>query len=219
MDIPPFPLPVNPPIVTTDTDQTRGARGFSSLAVESNATDKAISAGTGIGCRDGIVTGMQSVVTTRLRLTPFCRDDIPFLHRLWTDPGVRRFLWDDRVISIDEAADVVEASETSFRERDFGFWTVVRDDEPIGFVGFREFPPSIELLYALLPQHWGQGLATEASRAALDFVFKRCPFTEVYAGTDPPNAASLRVIERLGMRFHSRRTIHGLHAVYFVLQK
>ena len=48
--------------------------------------------------------------TERLLLIPFDREHLPFLHRLWTDPEVRRYLWDDRIISVDEAAEVVEAS-------------------------------------------------------------------------------------------------------------
>jgi ribosomal-protein-alanine N-acetyltransferase len=74
---------------------------------------------------------------------------------------------------------------------------------PAGFCGFRyiDDAPDIELLYGLLPDYWGQGLATEAARAALAYGFDAALFTRVYVRTDVPNRASVRVMERLGMKF------------------
>lgn len=154
--------------------------------------------------------------TQRLLLIPFDREHVPFLHRLWTDPDVRRFLWDDRIISMDEAAEVVEASLQGH-----GMWVLRRKDsgEDVGFCGLREFddPPQVEILYALFPEHWHQGLATEASREVLRYAFDELGLEKVYAGADPPNETSFRVMERLGMTFDSRRVIHGLEAVYYVI--
>ena len=153
--------------------------------------------------------------TGRLLLIPFDREHVPFLHRLWTDPEVRRYLWDDRIISADEAAEVVEASLQSH-----GMWVLRRKDsgEDVGFCGLREFddPPQVEILYALFPEHWHQGLATEASREVLRYAFG-LGLDRVYAGADPPNETSFRVMERLGMTFDSRRVIHGLEAIYYVI--
>jgi RimJ/RimL family protein N-acetyltransferase len=47
--------------------------------------------------------------TSRLRLRPAGEPDIEPLHRLWTEPGVRRVLWDDEVIPLDRARAVVLA--------------------------------------------------------------------------------------------------------------
>ena len=155
--------------------------------------------------------------TERLLLIPFDREHVPFLHRLWTDPEVRRYLWDDRIISVDEAAEVVEASLQGP-----GMWVLRRDGEDIGFCGLRSIgdsddPPQVEILYALLPAHWRQGLATEASREVLRYAFEDLGLDRVYAGADPPNARSFPVMERLGMTFDSRREIHGLDAIYYVI--
>jgi ribosomal-protein-alanine N-acetyltransferase len=72
-----------------------------------------------------------------------------------------------------------------------------------GFCGFRyiDDSPDIELLYGLLPDYWGQGLATEAARAVLEYGFDAVQFRRIYARTDVPNRASVRVMERLGMKF------------------
>ena len=161
----------------------------------------------------------NSLSTERLELVPVTAAHVEFLHRLWTDPDVRRFLWDDRVIGRDEAAAVVEASLDSFRRDGFGMWLVVLERAPIGFCGLRRFgqpPVDVEILYGLLPPHWGRGLATEASRAVLEFAF-RAGVSRVLAGADPPNGPSIRVMERLGMRCECTRTIDGRDATYFAI--
>ena len=161
---------------------------------------------------------MPELRTLRLRLTPCALDDVGFLHRLWTDAHVRRFLWDDRVIGRDEAAAVVEASMESFPRHGFGMW-VVHAEAPIGFCGLRHFgepPDDVEVLYGLLPAHWGRGLATEAARAVLLAGFDR-GLPRIFAGADPPNVASIQVMERLGMRFAETRVIDGRDATYYAI--
>ena len=75
--------------------------------------------------------------------------------------------------------------------------------EDAGTVGFRESswePEVCELVYSLDPAWWGQGLATEVARAALDWAFATHRWPRIVAATDTPNVASARVLERIGMR-------------------
>jgi [ribosomal protein S5]-alanine N-acetyltransferase len=58
-------------------------------------------------------------------------------------------------------------------------------------------------MYGLLPQFWGKGIATEASGAALDYIWNSTAFPQVWARTDPPNTASVTVMVRLGMTHQS----------------
>src|SRR5262245_8579662 len=62
--------------------------------------------------------------TARLMMRPFAMDDVDDLHRLWVDPGVRKFLWDNRVIPRETAVAVVESSIESFVNQGFGFWAI-----------------------------------------------------------------------------------------------
>jgi ribosomal-protein-alanine N-acetyltransferase len=149
--------------------------------------------------------GLPEIRTERLFLRSFSEQDVDALHRLWTDPGVRRCLWDDIVISREQAAEVVRSAVLACQE--VGYWTLrpAEDGEVIGFCGFRsiENGPDIELMYGLLPQYWGRGLATEASRAALDFLWNNTRHDRGYARTDCANLKSVDVMRRLGMRHHS----------------
>lgn len=146
----------------------------------------------------------DSLLTPRLALRPCAAGDVEALYHLWTTPEVRRYLWDDEAILREQAAAVVAESEQSFAERGFGLWGVALRDSPalIGFCGLRAIAGSaeVELLYGLAPAQWGQGLATEAAVAVLRYAFEQAELVRVWARTDSPNSASLRVMQRLGMQ-------------------
>ncbi len=74
-------------------------------------------------------------------------------------------------------------------------------------------------MYGLWPAWWGRGLATEAAQAVLEYVFEVLGHPVVMAATDPPNVASIRVMERLGMVFDSRREMHGLDTLVYRLSR
>jgi len=165
----------------------------------------------------------NALETARLLLRPCTLADLDALHGLWTDPEVRRYLWDDRVISRKQAETRLRSSLESFHTRGFGLWLAHRTGEEaiVGFCGLfgTDDPPEVELLYGLAPSAWGQGLATEAARAVLRYGFEELGLVRIAAGADVPNVASLRVLEKLGMTFTRRmRTEYG-EVVYFALSQ
>lgn len=141
--------------------------------------------------------------TNRLLLRPWTGEAVDSLHALWTAPEVRRYLWDDIVITREVVQTIVESHLESAARHGFGYWAVhVADESPLaGFCGFRfiDDGPEIELLYGLKGQQWGRGFATEASLAAIEYLWRSTEFEQVFARTDPPNEASVRVMVRLGM--------------------
>jgi RimJ/RimL family protein N-acetyltransferase len=141
--------------------------------------------------------------TARLVLRPLSGADLDAAHRVSNDPLVQRYLWDDEPVK-DAIEDAISRSLNTFAELGFGLFGVrlrAGDDELIGYCGLLriETAEKVELLYALLPRWWGKGLATEAARVCLRFAFEEADLARVVAGVDPPNTASLRVIEKLGM--------------------
>ena len=152
------------------------------------------------------------VRTDRILLRPWTRDDVDALHALWTTPELRRYLWDDTVITLDTAKQLVESHLATANGCAIGYW-VLHIPPPIslsaapiaGFCGSRfiDDGPEIELMYGLQAQHWGKGLATEACMAALDYLWRSTDYPQVYARTDPPNDKSVLVMLRLGMTHES----------------
>jgi RimJ/RimL family protein N-acetyltransferase len=152
---------------------------------------------------------MPHVITSaRLELRPVHMAEAAELHALLVHEDVRRYLTDGVAMSRAWVEGIIRDSAAAFAERGLGLWSARAHGAPliIGITGFRTFydPPVLELLYALRPSHWHRALATEMARAAIDYAFRHAGLREVRASTDAPNQASIRVLERLGMRPHGR---------------
>ena len=166
---------------------------------------------------------MVEIETDRLTLRPFAPEDVGALHRLWNDPQMRKFLWDDAPVSREQTAAEIERSRASFAEHRFGHWLVSARERPsvLGFSGLRRFgdPPEVEVLYGVDSMHWGLGLATEAAAAVLRYGFENLGLERILAGADAPNAASFRVMEKLGMQFLRRAEEDGEIFYYAVSRR
>ncbi len=166
---------------------------------------------------------MPWIETQRLRLRPLTPADADALHRLWTHPQVRRYLWDDRVIPKRETAEILEKNEILFREKGLGLWAMLPNeaDALLGFCGYWFFhePPELQLLYGVAPEAWGRGLALEAARAMIRYGFEVLGLTRIAGSTDAANAASIRVMENAGMTFEKRVLKNGLDTIYYAVRR
>jgi [ribosomal protein S5]-alanine N-acetyltransferase len=161
------------------------------------------------------------LTTARCVLRPLRAADASDLHRLWSSPGVRRYLWDGEVIPFAQTADVIERSERLFDQHGYGIWGAwsTASQTLIGFTGlwlFRD-PPELELLYGVDEQFWGQGYAPEIAQAVIEYCFETLDLRAVRASTDVPNVASIRVLEKLGFRFVRRGLVGTLDTVFYGL--
>jgi ribosomal-protein-alanine N-acetyltransferase len=145
------------------------------------------------------------VETDRLVLRPVRPNDAAALHRISNEPGVRRYLWDDEPVEEATIQELISHSIRMFSEEGIGLFGIRRrgSESLIGFCGFvrLEGMEEPELAYELAQEAWGEGLATEASLACLRCAFEDADIGRVIAGADAENVASLRVVEKLGMRF------------------
>ena len=166
------------------------------------------------------MTSLQ-LETARLSLRPLVMNDVDQIHRIWTDPDVRKYLWDDEVISREQAASVLADSLAHFEGTGDGLWAARQKDEEtiIGFCGYWFFhdPPELELLYGMATQQWGRGLAAEAARAMMRYGFEELGLARVQASTDALNRASVRVMEKCGMTFDRRAETNGLDTIYYAM--
>jgi RimJ/RimL family protein N-acetyltransferase len=102
-------------------------------------------------------------------------------------------------------------------------WAVVEreTDALIGHCGLRylEDTSDVELLYGLGRRFWGRGVATEAGRASLGYGFEQAGLSRIVALAKPENAASRRVMEKLGMTFEGEAHHFGLVAVRYAISR
>ncbi|MCL1899443.1 MAG: GNAT family N-acetyltransferase [Promicromonosporaceae bacterium] len=136
------------------------------------------------------------LLTERLELRYFRRADHGAYAAMWEKPEFYRYLGDGTPKPADFAARF--ATSLSFSRGVFA--VVVRATrELIGHCGIRPIPDGrIELLYAYDPTAWGQGYATEAARAVLEYGRAHFEIDELIAMAYPANAASGNVIRKLG---------------------
>lgn len=144
------------------------------------------------------------ITTERLVLAPFTADDAPFIVALLTDPDWLRYIGDRGVRTEEEARGYLAAGPlASYAAHGFGLYRVARRDTgvPIGMCGLlrRETLPDVDLGFAFLPAYRGQGYAREAAAATLAYARGTLGLARILAIVSPENAASIRVLEALGM--------------------
>ena len=148
------------------------------------------------------VPSASRVGTRRLRLDPVAASDEDLLYRFFQDDHVRRYMLDGALVNRVWVAGEIAASARRFADGLLGLFAarLRATGELVGVAGFRpdHEPPVMELVYALLPTCCGRGLATEMARAMVELAFHRHGWTLLRAAVDEPNAASIRVLERLG---------------------
>jgi RimJ/RimL family protein N-acetyltransferase len=145
------------------------------------------------------------IITQRLSLSLLSSADAASLLSYRSLPEVFRYqTWEpqslhDATAFIDGlASDVFENSDNWFQ---FGI-RLLGSGELIGDMGVHLFrdEAQAEIGFTLAPSAQGQGFATEAVVALLDFLFGQLGKHRVFASVDPRNTASLRLLERVGMR-------------------
>jgi [ribosomal protein S5]-alanine N-acetyltransferase len=143
--------------------------------------------------------------TPRLLLREFAHGDDAFVLRLLNEPSWLRFIGDRGVRDLDAAQRYVDDRiRASYDRNGFGLWCVVPkgSQEPVGMCGLirRESLPDVDVGFAFLPTAWGRGFARESAAAVLAHARDVLGLDRILAITDPENAASIRVLERVGMR-------------------
>lgn len=148
---------------------------------------------------------MSELRTERLLLRQWVQSDLEPFAELNGDPEVMRHF--PSLLTAAESNALAGKVSEMLEQQGWGLWAVEVVDGPrfVGFVGLNEprfdahFTPAIEVGWRLGRQHWGNGYATEAAHAAVDFGFGTLGLDEIVAMVAPANTRSRRVAERLGM--------------------
>jgi [ribosomal protein S5]-alanine N-acetyltransferase len=161
------------------------------------------------------------VFSDRLRYSPVEHTSLDAFHSLVIDEHVRRYLMDGNLFSREWSEERIRESRELFDRRGVGIWLVYlkTTDELVGFCGFLEIPalhPDPQIVYAMFERFSGRGFATEMARAAIAQARLHPGFAEIVAGVDEVNAASLRVLEKLG--FERFATLPGNFGNTFLLR-
>lgn len=134
------------------------------------------------------------LVTSRLILRRARADDVEDLHQVFSAPEAMRWWSTPPHKTREETAQWLESMIAAEPETSDDF-VVEAQGRVIGKAGFWRLP---EIGYILHPDYWGRGLATEALTAVIDHVMATRAIRAATADVDPSNAASIRLLTRLG---------------------
>jgi RimJ/RimL family protein N-acetyltransferase len=151
--------------------------------------------------------------TARLTLRRFVFDDAPVVVELLNQPSFIRNIGDRGVRTVDDARRYLRDGPMAMYEKyGFGLWHASRraDGAFVGMCGLlkRDVLPDVDVGYAFLPGHWGQGYAFEAASATVELGARKFGLARVIGVVSDHNAASIRVLEKLGMRFERMHQMH-----------
>jgi len=152
--------------------------------------------------------------TDRLLLREFVEDDAESFFKLNNYPEVVRFVPDKPLLNVEQARQtLIDHPIADYRRYGFGRGACILKStgEQIGFAGLKYLDElgEVDLAYRLLPAHWGQGLATEVALASVRYGFAALGLKRIIGLVMPKNIASVRVLEKTGLRYSGTVTLWG----------
>ena len=161
--------------------------------------------------------------TARLLLRPFAAGDREAIHAIYADPEVMRYVGNGPHRTYEETDAALRIYREVLKREGYSFLAVCEraGGALIGDAGLYPLGgqgPDVELGYTLARAAWGRGYATELGRALVDYAFNELRVPRVVAQVEPANAASRRVLEKLGLSERELRTAYGRPHAFYVIE-
>ena len=148
--------------------------------------------------------------------------DAQALFALNGNPQVMRYTGEPLLPSLDAAKLAIE-NHTDFDNPGYGRWACVlkESQQIIGFCGLKYLSDldEVDIGYRFLPEFWGKGYATEACIASLQFGFHTLRLHRIIGLVLPQNAASIRVLEKVGLQFECEFDYDGYSVLRYAASK
>lgn len=144
--------------------------------------------------------------TERLSLRHMAAPDAAFILALLNEPGFLRNIGDRGVKSTAEAFTyIANGPVKSYEEHGFGLYVVELKETgaPIGICGLikRASLDDVDIGFAFLERHWRKGYGHEAAAAVMEEGRRAHALRRIVAVTAPHNEGSIRILEKVGLRF------------------
>jgi RimJ/RimL family protein N-acetyltransferase len=157
-----------------------------------------------MNCYDGPVTELQ---TPRLLLRPWRAEDLDPYARMCADSDVMRYM--PKTMSREESSQQLSGFINHWQKRGFGLWAVEEKASGafigrIGLMVHDDWPEGAhktEVGWMLERHYWGRGLATEGALASVSYGFEELGLERIISITLPENAASRRVMGKVGLTY------------------
>jgi len=155
--------------------------------------------------------------TPRLSLVMWSEGDARLVQQLHSTMATTGYLSGHAPWNLKKAEERLRGwFEEQARDGTTKYKILAEDGRFVGRAGISKFRnEQFELGYSLCEEEWGKGLATEAASALADWFFERELAPGFIAFTHPENAASQRVLRKIGMRERAPILIDGVLGAAF----
>lgn len=161
--------------------------------------------------------------TDRLRLVTWRKEDWKEFQKLATDPLVVRYLGTGEPWSDERVHEFVDRQCENWQKFGICLWKLLPKDSDalIGICGLQHLPagPDVEIGWWLAPAYWGKRLASEAARQVLGYGFGTANLQRIVAIAQSANVHSIRIMEKIGMRFESEAVHKGIRVVIYAITR
>jgi ribosomal-protein-alanine N-acetyltransferase len=141
--------------------------------------------------------------------------DFEHYHKIMTDAEVMRYIGLEagKLPTADEVRSILDSAIDAWKIRGYGRWSVFDrvTDEFVGFAGFRCEGGVPELIAIVHERFWGNGYASEAAQAVLDYGFSMLAFKVVCAFTRPENERARLLLYKLNAESVGQVDFHGVN--------
>jgi RimJ/RimL family protein N-acetyltransferase len=157
---------------------------------------------------------MKILDTERLALRLLDIGDAPFILELINEPPWLRFIGDRGILTVEAARDYIVNGILAMQWRHgFSLYLAVSKETqmPLGICGLikRDALDDVDIGFAFLERHGGRGYAHEAAVAVMKHARETLRLKRIVGITSPDNERSIRLLEKLGLRFDKRISMHG----------
>jgi [ribosomal protein S5]-alanine N-acetyltransferase len=154
---------------------------------------------------------MKKIETERLIIRELSLKDTAFILELLNEPSFIENIGDRKVGNLDDAKGYISNGPAmSYEKNGFGLWLVEikESGESVGICGLikRDSLDDIDIGFAFLERFWGKGYAIEAAFATFNYARDVIEIRRLVAITVPSNKGSIRVLEKIGLRFEKMIT-------------
>ncbi len=169
---------------------------------------------------------MAEIETARLRLRPYTLDDLDRLSVILSNPEVMKYSPKGSIPKGKEkqvTREILEYFIEHWEKYGFGVWAAIEktSGKLIGHCGLNCLPntPDIEVLYRFDQSYWNRGIATETTKACLQYGFEFVKLQKIVAIASPKHIASRRVMEKAGLKYEKDAHFYKIKVVYYSIHR
>lgn len=142
--------------------------------------------------------------TDRIGFSEWCQNDIELAKLLWGNPEVTKYICTSGEFNDIDIANRLNTEILNKSMYGVQYWPIFElvTTDLIGCCGLRPHKTDeYEIGFHLRPEYWGQGYATEAAKAIINYAFSALKAKKLFAGHNPNNTVSQKVLNKLGFYY------------------